>query len=147
MVFLYKSYAALNYSNDFYKSEISYLKSEQLRKKVLFLDFSLAFSKSVKILNQDKKEDVIFLQSSNSIHGRYNPYIAYIFKNSKLYRLESLKEFKEYPLGIDSEFSVECFGQVDSFRVYKSQKKSTELLVHINFTKDENLLLKIEVLN
>lgn len=147
MIFLYKSYASLNQSNGFYKKEASFIKSEQLKKRVLFLDFSLALGNSVKIINQDTKEDIVFLQSSNSIHKRYNPYIAYIFKDSKLYRLESLREFKDYPLSADAEFSVEYFGEADSFRVYKSNNKDKELfLVHIDFKEDEDILLKIKVL-
>ena len=54
MIFLYKSYASLNTSNRFYKKEVSQIKSQQLKKRVLFLDFTLAVDKSVKILNQDK---------------------------------------------------------------------------------------------
>lgn len=147
MTFLYKSYASLNHSNSFYKKELLDIKSELLKKEVLYLDFSLAFSESVKILNQDAKEDIVFFQSSNSIHNRYNPYIAYIIKDSKLYRLESLKEFKTYPLSSDAEFSIDYFGEAESFRVYKSQIKDKQTyLVHVDFKEDEDLLLKINVL-
>jgi len=112
----------------------------------MFLDFSLALDKSVKILNQDKKEDIVFLQSSNSMHKRYNPYIAYIFKEQKLYRLESLKPFNEYPLGVDAEFSSEYFGEANSFRVYKSDANATEsYLIHTDFKDEEDLLLKVKV--
>ena len=154
MIFLYKSYASLNQSNSFYKKEVSQIKSQQLKKRVLFLDFSLALPKSINILNLDTKENVVFLQSSNSMHNRYNPYIAYIFKDSKLYRLESLNEFLEYPLSADAEFSVEYFGEAESFRVYKSStkedKSSTKekelYLVHIDVKEDEDILLKIKAL-
>lgn len=64
MLFLYKSYASLNLSNKFYKNELSQIKDEQLIKKVVFLDFSLALSHSTTILNQDKKEDMVLMQSS-----------------------------------------------------------------------------------
>ncbi len=147
MIFLYKSYASLNKSNLFYKKKVSQIKSEQLKKRVIFLDFSLALQKSIKILNQDIKEDIVFLQSSNSMHKRYNPYIAYIFKDSKLYRLESLKPFKGYPLSLDSEFSVEYFGEAKSFRIYKSSNKNEEsFLFHVDFKEDEDILLKIKIL-
>jgi len=149
MIFLYKSYASLNESNSFYKKEVSEIKSQQLKKRVMFLDFSLAIQKNYKIdiKPQDKKEDIVFLQSSNSMHNRYNPYIAYIFKEQKLYRLESLIEFKGYPLSADAEFSVEYFGEVDSFRVYKSDKNNTEsYLIHVDFKEEEDLLLKVNVL-
>lgn len=144
MIFLHKSYSSLNSSNDFYKKEVSKIKTTQLKKKVIYLDFLLAFDKSVNILNQDKNQDVVFLQSSNSMHQRYNPNIAYIFKEQKLYRLESLNAFKEYPLSVDNtDFSVEYFGETDSFRVYQSDNNSTaSYLVHVDFKEDEDILLK-----
>ena len=149
MIFLYKSYASLNKSNDFYKKEVSHIKSEQLKKRVLFLGFSLALLKEteISVLNQERDEDIVFFQTSNSMHKRYNPYIAYIIKESKLYRLESSKEFKEYPLNADSEFSVEYFGEVNTFRAYKTQAKDKqEYLIHVDFKEGEDILLKIKVL-
>lgn len=147
MIFLYESYSALNKSNSFYEEKADNIRYEQLRKKVLFLDFSLALSESIKILNQNKNEDIVFLQSTNSIHNRYNPYIAYIFNNSKLYRLESLKEFEKYPLSSDSDFSFEYFGEAKSFRVYESSKDiKKQLLVHVDFEKDTDILMKIKIL-
>ncbi len=148
MIFLYQSYSAINSSNKNLKHEIRGITGAQKLKKVIYLDFSLALHKSVKILNQDAKEDVVFFQSSNSMHQRYEPYIAYIVKEDKLYRLESLKEFKEYPLSMDSEFDVDYLGEVDSFRVYKSSNDKKELyLLHAEFKNFEDILLKIKVLN
>jgi len=148
MIFLYKSYASVNMSNKFYEKEVELIKLQQLKKKIIFLDFSLAESKSTTILNQDKEVDIVFLQSSNSMHRMYNPYVSYVVNNSKLYRLESLKPFFTYPLSMDVEFSAECFGEVNSFRVYKSDNKIDELyLIHIDFKDDENILLKVKVLN
>ena len=147
MIFLYKSYASLNISNSFYKKELSSIENSQLKKKVIFLDFSLALQGKTKILNQGTKEDVVFMQSSNSIHKRFNPYIAYIVKDSKLYRLESLYEFKEYPLSFDNEFIADYLGEVNSFRVYKSKDSKKEAyLIHVDFKVDEEILLKVKVL-
>jgi len=169
MIFLYKSYASLNMSNDFYKKEVDTIKSEQVKKRVFFLDFSLSLYKKNQILNQETNEDVVFLQTSNSLHRRFNPYVAYVVKDSKLYRLEALKEFKEYPLNIDSEFEVDYMGEVNSFRVYKStgkfevmpvndnnttdtnttkaQSPAELFLVHVDFKKEKDILLKIKGLN
>ncbi|QOY52848.1 PulJ/GspJ family protein [Candidatus Sulfurimonas baltica] len=147
MVFLYKSYASLNNSNDFLEKELNTIKSQQLRKKIIFLDFSLAINKKINIINQDPHVDVVFMQSSNSFHRKHNPYIAYIVKESKLYRLESLQEFKEYPLNRDSVFSVDYLGEVDSFRVYKSKDNLKEAyLIHVEFKKADEILLKVKVL-
>ncbi len=152
MLFLYESYSALNRSNSFYGERVEHIKDEQLRKRAVFLDFSLALHETVKILNQERDEDVLYMQSSNSLHKRYNPYIAYIVKNKKLYRLESIKEFKEYPFSVDNNFIVDFIGDVDSFRVYKSIKKKQDAtlvsyLVHIDFTKENDILLKVKALN
>jgi len=147
MLFLYKSYASLNMSNTFYTKELNKIKAQQEIKRVLFLDLSLAIDKKIKILNQESKEDVMFIQTSNSIHRRYNPYVAYIVKESKLYRLESLKEFKEYPLSNSSEFSVDYLGEVNSFRLYESKDKTKgSYLVHIDFKNSEEILQKVKVL-
>ena len=155
MIFLYKSYASLNISNKFYKQKISEIESQQLKKQVIFLDFSLLLDNNkstVMIFNQSKKEDAVFIQSSHSIHKRYNPYIAYVVNDSKLYRLESLKAFKTFPIAQDSEFSVDYLGDVNSFRVYYHQKKAQDLtselfLIHVDFKKNNDILLKVKALN
>ncbi len=152
MIFLFQTYSSLNKSNSFYKEKAQLIQTQQLKKRVVYMDFSLALYKSVQILKQDKKEDIVFLQSSNSLHARFNPYIAYILKDEKLYRLESLAPFKEYPLSVDSEFIVDAFGDVKSFRVYENTKgvennASKSYLVHIDFKQENDILLKIKALN
>lgn len=146
MLFLYESYAALNHSNSFYEKEVTHLEREQLIKKIIFLDFSLAVNKSIDILNQEKNEDAVLMQSAHSLHKMYNPYIAYIIKNTKLYRLESLQSLS-YPLNVNSEFSIDYIGQVDSFRTYRSSKEiENGFLVHVNFKHENDVLLKISSL-
>ena len=148
MIFLYKSYASLNSSNKFYKNELNSINNIMKKKKVIFLDFALSFYKSINILNQDSKIDIVFFQSSNSIHKRYNPYVAYIAKEDKLYRLESLKELKEYPLTQESDFVADYLGEINRFRVYKSKEKKREIyLIDIDFKNEDDILLKIKVLN
>jgi len=152
MIFLYKSYASLNSSNSFYEKKVNTIESTQLKKRVIYLDFALKLDGNMSIRKQNPKEDVVFFQSANSVHKRFNPYIAYLINNKKLYRLESLKEFKEYPLAQDTLFSVDDLGEVNSFRVYSSSKKvddkkSEMFLVHIDFKEQEDILLKIKALN
>jgi len=151
MIFLYQSYAAINQSNRLYAKKTNSIIGEQKRQRVIYMDFSLALFGTISIIKQEKNEDTVFMQSSNSIHQRYNPYIAYILKDEKLYRLESLKKLK-YPLGIDDQYEVDYFGEVDSFRVYESIKKSdtnssASHLISISFKKEDDILLKVTPLN
>jgi len=148
MLFLYKSYATLNKSNSFLAKEVQKISSLELLKKTIYLDFAAALKESVVILPQDQREDVVFLQTSNSIHQRINPYVAYIVKDKILYRLESLKPFKEYPLVADSEFVSDKLGEVKSFRVYSSNEQAKKsYLMSISFAEKEEILLKLSILN
>lgn len=145
MIFLYKSYSGLNKSNDIFKSETEkLLKFEQI-KKTIYLDMSLA--SLVTIVQKETNEDTLFLQTSHSIHRRINPYVSYIFKDKKLYRLESLKELKN-PISADSEFVVDDLGEIKIFRVYPSNYLSEHrYLIHIVFQTGDEILLKVKALN
>ena len=151
MLFLYKSYSALNKSNRLLSEEVQKISQIELLKEVIYKDFSVARRvdvnrSSVIILNQSKEEDVVFFQTSNSIHQRINPYIAYMVKEHTLYRLESLKPFKEYPLVAESEFVADELGKVKIFRVYKSKDvQKASYLFHALFENSQEILLKISV--
>ena len=148
MLFLYKSYDALNKSNAQLAKETEKIEDAEKIKKSIYLDFTNALAKSVKIIKQGTKEDVLFMQTRHSVHKRINPYVAYFIKDKVLYRLESLKPFLEYPLGADSEFVADKLGKVKIFRTYKSQDSKQELyLVHILFEDKSEILLKVKVLN
>ena len=147
MLFLYKSYAGLNRSNSILGEEVEKISQMELFKKSIYLDFTTAMGKNIIILPQNPHEDVVFLQTSNSVHNRINPYVGYIVKEKMLYRVESLKPLKEYPLSADSEFVVEAIGKVKIFRVYPSKNpKSKQYLVHILFESEEEILLKLNPL-
>ena len=148
MLYLYQSYASLNRSNSVVKKELVGIMSMQKLKKVIFLDFSLAMHKSISIENRERTEDFVFFQSANSIHKRYNPFIAYMVKEKKLYRLESLKPLKNYILSTNAEYDIDFIGEVENFRVYKSLKTEKEAyLLDIDFKDIEDLILKVGVLN
>lgn len=155
MLFLYQSYASLNRSNQFYAQEVSHIVSQEKRKEVLFLDISLALFHSIKIIHKEKDEDVVFLQSANSLHQNYNPYIAYIKKENNLYRLESLEPFKNLNIGMDHIFEVDSLGTVEQFRLYKDERKkeaNTTLtndtyLLYVDYKKEDDILMKIKSLN
>ena len=148
MLFLYKSYASLNRSNALFSKEVAKIEKIEKIKKALYLDITLAMPKSIEILNQDKRIDVVYFESRNSLHKRVNPYIAYVVVDKKLYRLESLKPFVEYPFGVESEFEADYLGKVKRFRLYRSTANATDIyLLHTLFEDGEEILLKIKVLN
>lgn len=148
MLYLYKSYSSLNFSNEIVKKEVQSINNIQKIKKVVFFDFSLALSNTAKISNREKNEDFISLQTSNSIHKRYNPYVTYIVKKKKLYRLESLKKIEKYEIDATAEFNVDYLGELENFRVYKSSNKKKEIyLIDIDFLNMNDILLKVKVLN
>ena len=152
MLFLYQSYSSLNRSNIFYKEKADDISTEQIKKRVMYLDFALALHGSVQILNQSKTEDVIFMQSSNSIHKRHNPYITYFINDNKLYRLESLNKIPEYPLSSTDEYEADYIGEVQGMRVYQTAQKEEDTvsqiyLLHVDFVQENDILMKIKVLN
>ena len=148
MLFLYKSYATLNRSNANLKVEAQHIKDIQDLKKVVYLDFISSMKNAVTIKNKERNEDFVFFQTVHSLHRRHNPYITYVVREEKLYRLESLHIIKDYDFPSDTEFDVDYLGEVNSFRVYKS-KQATPIsyLVHIEFKSINNVLLKIKVFN
>ncbi|WP_297442938.1 prepilin-type N-terminal cleavage/methylation domain-containing protein [Sulfurimonas sp.] len=150
MLYLYKTYSTVNISNDNLKVEANKIKTIEALKKVVFLDYSLALYKPNEIItidNRESNEDFIHFQSSHSIHRRINPYIIYMVKNKKLYRLESLKKISSYEMSSDAEFDIDFLGDVNSFRVYKSTNKNVVYLIAINFKKMGKVLLKVKPLN
>ena len=60
ILFLYKTYASFNLSNATLKKELDSTMSMQKKRKTMYLDFTLAFSQSLKIQNREKNEDVEF---------------------------------------------------------------------------------------
>lgn len=145
MIFLYKSYASLNRSNNIFKKEVNTLETLKLKKKIVFLDFATSKKGSIKIEDLDTQTDIVMMQTANSIHRRFNPYVAYIISNEKLYRIESLKKFT-YPLDVSSEFDVDEFGEIKRFRTFESKDKKA-YLIDVEFKNSQKILLKVNALN
>jgi len=148
MIFLYKSYANLNLSNKIYFTEAKKLEKLENIKKTIYLDFSLSVDANITILNQDTKEDVVYFQTTHSLHRRILPYIAYIVKDKKLFRLESLRVFEKYPLASSDSFDVDYLGKVEKFRLFPSKDKEEKLyLIDLHFTNKQRIVQKIKLLN
>lgn len=150
MLYLYKSYASLNLSNAFYQTKTLQIKETKLKQKTLFLDFSLTLFGAYEIVKQSKKVDKIFLQTSHSLHGRINPYVAYVVKDSRLYRMESYKKLTDENFETETILDIDDFGEVEKFRVYKntlSKEEELFFLTDVVFKNGDTLLMKIRTLN
>lgn len=145
MIYLYRANASVNKSNTFYEKQVNKFNHLTLKKRVLFLDISLSLYQQISIVHIDKESDILFLQTTNSLHRRVNPFVAYIVKEKKLYRLESFKKLT-YPFVETDKFDVDYFGDIEHFRVYKQKNKET-FLVDLKFKNADNILMKINALN
>lgn len=142
MISLYQSNDSLNLSNAFYQKEATKIKEAKQKQKIIFLDFSLLLFGEYKVVHNNKKEDSVFLQTSHSMHGRINPYVAYIIKDARLYRIESF--------GPDTVLDIDDFGEVQKFRVYENSLGKDEklyFLIDAAFEKSNDFLMKIRSLN
>ena len=151
VVFLYKSYDSLKRSNNKYTAVPKDMRYLWRIKRMLYLDFALSLNSNVSVLNQEKNEDVVLLQTSNSLHNRFYPYVAYIVKERRLYRLEALRKLV-YPFDAETEADVDEIAKVERFRIYKALKKEaknivTYYLVDIKLSSGEHILYKIRALN
>ena len=151
MIFLYQAYSDLNKSNQKYKTIVAKIDKNIKIKKVVYLDFLLSLTNNVYIQNQDVDEDIVILQTTNSIHNNINPYVSYIVKDNKLYRIESLIK-PTIPFGVDLKGVVDYIEEVNRFRVYKALKKDnnntkTLYLIDIDFKNIDDILYKITSLN
>lgn len=147
MLYLYKSYASLTLSNTFYQKEATQIKEIKLKQKIIFLDFSLLLFSEYEIIKNDKKNDTVFLQTSNSMHGRINPYVAYVIKDSRLYRIESYKKITAENFSVERVLDIDDFGEVEKFKVYENSSDKLYFLIDAAFKNSSNLLLKVRSLN
>lgn len=151
IIYLYNSYASLNLSNANLKNETKSIENIEQIKRVVYMDFLNAFGKkasAIKIENREKDEDFVSLQTTNSLHRKINPYVSYIVKEKKLYRLESSKPITNYDISIDNNFISDYLGEVKTFQIYKSSDKSNNLyLVYIDFTSLKEVLYLVNALN
>lgn len=151
VVFLYKSYDVLRQSDRKYTAITKQMQHLWRIKKMLYLDFALLLKSDVNVLHQETNEDVVLLQSSNSLHGRFYPYIAYVVKEGVLYRLESLRKLT-YPFDAEVSADVDMVAKVKRFRVYKALKKENEstvayYLVDLHLADGKRILYKVRAFN
>jgi prepilin-type N-terminal cleavage/methylation domain-containing protein len=143
MLFLYKSLATLEKSNSFYGERLDQVTRAQRAVKTLYLDLSLSLPGKGQILPQEKSHDVVIMQTSNVMHQRFMPYVAYLVRDRHLYRVESPHVLR-YPIDSDEDLIVDDLGAVRTFRLYKN---ATHFLLQLQLEDSDELLMKIRHLN
>lgn len=136
MIFLYQSMASLDKSNRFYGDKLQSISTEQSLFKTLYLDLALSESNVGEIININKNEDIVLMQTRHVVHTHVMPYVAYLVKKNHLYRVESSAKLS-YPFESNLNVLIDDFGEVKKFRLYKN---STHFLLHLNFDGQESLL-------
>ena len=118
-LFLYQSVAALQRSNHAYADHVEAATHELLAVKTLVQDLALSLPESLVSVSDDPDRDQLFLQTSNSVHGRIMPYVAYRVVDANLYRIESSR-----PLGrqtrADEELVIDRIGAVERFKLFRN---------------------------
>ena len=152
VIMLYRSYDSLQKNSSKYREKQEKMQRLWRLKKTIFLDFSLVLNGEAAVLHQDRNRDILYLHTSNSVHDRINPYVAYVFKGERLYRLESLHDYGPYPFGSDIDADVDMIAKIKKFRIYKALAKQnkqivTYFLVDISLQSGEEILYKIKALN
>ena len=140
-IFLYRTFASLAHSNDFYAKELALTSHEQKVANTLYLDLTLGIPASLKLININKNSDVLLMQSKHSIHRQIKPYIAYIIKENHLWRIEA-SEPLSYPLSEETQMLIDDLGEASVFRAYQ---KDNATLVHLE--QKEMLLLRANLLD
>lgn len=141
-LFLYRSLSTVNSTNKFYGEKLDRIAYEQKLLKTIYLDLSMAVIRSVFIVNQDADTDVVVMQTSHSVHQRIMPYVGYLVRNKKLFRIES-SQLLTYPFNEETEMIVDEVGEIEHFRLYGSK---THFLLDYSSDQDPKLM-KIRGLN
>jgi len=142
-IFLYQTYASLQQSNRFYAQELEEASHEQKLRKTIYLDISLSLPGSVQIHSIDEDSDVIFMQSSHSVHRRIMPYIGYLKKEGHLFRIESSHELF-YPLTGEEEMLIDDLGEIQTLRLFQ---KENSFLVYLEKNDQKMILFRTNRLN
>lgn len=146
VIFLYQSYAQLLSQNRHYEQALEKLQKYQKIKKLLYLDILLAKERDFRIEHQDKQYDSLFFQTKNSIFERIRPYVAYVVKQHRLYRIESLLPIR-LPLDMDQTgVDVNEIGELEYAHVYRSSDEAQGFLVEIKLKDHAVFVLKIKPL-
>ncbi|NOQ30094.1 MAG: prepilin-type N-terminal cleavage/methylation domain-containing protein [Helicobacteraceae bacterium] len=143
--FLYQTLSQFRLTTNSYKSSATKIDNREKIVKTLFLDIKLSEPSSLNILEDDKEFNAITLQSTHSLHRRYNPYITYAVNKNVLYRIESLEAIT-VPIiqDLKKSVSIDSLGKVSNFKIYKSTKASS-FLIDYRAKKSDITLFKINM--
>ena len=143
MIFLYQAMNTIDKSNRFYGDKLKTIVSTQKLTKTLYLDLALSLPNSGEINSVNRNEDMLFLQTSHVVHEHVMPFVLYYVQDKNLYRIESAQKL-EYPFDSNINVSIDDFGPIHTFRIYKN---STHFLLHLSNDGKEEHLIKVRYLN
>jgi prepilin-type N-terminal cleavage/methylation domain-containing protein len=142
-VYLYGTLDTLKRSNARHaeKLDAGDLQSKVVR--TLFLDLALSEHNRTTIINEEPEVDTLLTRTSHSVHRRIMPSVGYLVRDGVLYRFESVK-IPELPIDISDHMIIDRLFPVERFRLYRN---ATHFLVDLKQPKEEELLLKVPMLN
>ncbi len=146
VTYLYSTNSSLSNSNKIITQELSEISSYISLQEILYRDIQEAVT-DINITTQQKEQDFVSFRTKHSLHLRVLPYVAYILKNDKLYRVESAEPLIYREISAQDDYDVDIMGDTELFRLYrkKEQKEQTlnSFLLHVIFSHKKELLLKI----
>ncbi len=147
MLFLYKSYTDLNKANKTYAKAVEELHDASLVKQTLYLDILLSSKKSVLVTHESSKYDFVSFSTEHSLHRLIKPYVAYVVKDTNLYRVESNKEINTSIISREQPIIVDRIGDIKKFKIYPSKNADGVVLIEAAFKNMAPTIFKVKALN
>jgi prepilin-type N-terminal cleavage/methylation domain-containing protein len=94
ILFLYQTLDITKKTNQFYSKKLEIKQDENRLKRLFFDDFINKQNNNIKILKDQRDNNILSLSTSNTYHNPFFTNITYLLsKDGKLIRIESLKPF------------------------------------------------------
>jgi type II secretory pathway component PulJ len=138
ILFLYQALDITKVSNTFFHKKLSLQEDKTRLKKIFFNDIAHCESNTTKISEDNDKNSILQLKSTNTYHNSFYNYITYLLsKEGNLIRTESKTKFDKNKLFddfFDKAYVDILFKDIEKFKVIK--KTNQQYAVYIKF-KDE----------
>jgi len=153
ITYLYKTNLSFTHSNMLLLQESKSITEYSSLEEIIYKDFLYA-TEEANIVSIDAQNDFVTLQTRHSLHLRSYPYIAYLLREKKLFRIESAQPLKYREIREEMLFDVDLLAdKTEKFRLYKAKpktnndtnetQKASACLVDIKMSDEKKLLLKL----